>query len=31
VVAPQPKDMGLGAAPGTYAKVRLSDIPLPPK
>ncbi len=31
VTAVQPKDMGLGAAPGTYAKVRLADIPLPPK
>jgi polyhydroxyalkanoate synthase len=29
VIAKQPKDMGLGAAPGTYAKVRLSDIKLP--
>jgi polyhydroxyalkanoate synthase len=31
VAAPQPKDMGLGAAPGTYARVRLADIPLPPR
>jgi polyhydroxyalkanoate synthase len=31
IAAVQPKDMGLGAAPGTYAKVRLADIPLPPK
>ncbi|HRX73962.1 MAG TPA: class I poly(R)-hydroxyalkanoic acid synthase [Hyphomonas sp.] len=29
VAAKQPKDMGLGAAPGSYAKVRLSDIKLP--
>ena len=29
VAAKQPKDMGLGAAPGTYAKVRLADIKLP--
>jgi len=29
VNAKQPKDMGLGAAPGTYVKVRLSDIKLP--
>jgi len=27
--AKQPKDMGLGAAPGTYVKVRLADIKLP--
>lgn len=29
VDARQPKDMGLGAAPGNYAKVRLADIKLP--
>lgn len=29
VEAKQPKDMGLGAAPGSYAKVRLEDIRLP--
>lgn len=28
VIAKQPKDMGLGAAPGTYARVRLEDIRL---
>ncbi|HBQ48100.1 MAG TPA: class I poly(R)-hydroxyalkanoic acid synthase [Hyphomonas atlantica] len=28
VVAKQPKDMGLGSAPGTYARVRLEDIKL---
>jgi polyhydroxyalkanoate synthase len=26
--AKQPKDMGLGAAPGRYARVRLEDIKL---
>lgn len=31
VPAVQPKDMGLGSAPGSYVKVRLSDIPLPAK
>ena len=30
VKAVEPKDMGLGAAPGTYVKVRLEDIKLPP-
>ncbi|KCZ54640.1 hypothetical protein HY29_13880 [Hyphomonas beringensis] len=29
VNAKQPKDMGLGAAPGTYVKVRLENIKLP--
>jgi polyhydroxyalkanoate synthase subunit PhaC len=29
VAAPLPKDMGLGPAPGTYARVRLADIKLP--
>ena len=29
VDAKQPKDMGLGPAPGTYVKVRLADIKLP--
>ncbi|MFN3314170.1 MAG: PHA/PHB synthase family protein, partial [Hyphomonas sp.] len=31
VPAVKPKDMGLGPAPGSYVKVRLSDIPLPAK
>jgi polyhydroxyalkanoate synthase len=31
VKAVEPKDMGLGAAPGTYAKVRMADIKLPPE
>lgn len=30
IAALQPKDMGLGAAPGSYARVRLADIKLPP-
>jgi polyhydroxyalkanoate synthase len=30
VKAVEPKDMGLGAAPGSYARVRLADIKLPP-
>jgi polyhydroxyalkanoate synthase len=31
IAAPKPKDMGLGPAPGTYVKVRLADIKLPPE